>query len=1202
MCWHTVRDMTSARFVLVSLLGALLVPYAASAATYGDIGHDISFPGSGSMAAMQNLGNGNFTHGAAVTGMDVRISTAAGQMIKAFIVEYAIDGGQTAQYGPVDYVTTVDGEQVYHFELPAPFTPRADRCYNLLFYQFLDPSGTTFYGWSNEKYVASHAGCAFGRNSDDVAYLNQNPSLNYPGLVDYSFVIHDDGFIPPPQEPVVPLGKTYGSLDADFTFGAQGTMAAVQNLGNGTFSEGNTVTGVDVRVAAVPGNIIKASVREFDSVGNQLNEYFPPDYLPTVEGDHVYNFDFSTTFTPDPSHCYQLYSYQANLSPYSSTYYGHSNDVYVASSTGCVFGQNNDDRAHLTQNPSLNADGYIDYAFRIHTNGATSTPPATTTPACTENCYSNVLFLPGIKASRLYHPRGPSCAVGDCEDQVWIPNANSDVEDMFLNPDGTSVRRDIYTKDILDKYPGGDVYDSFSKFMNQMVASSTINKWDSVPYDWRLDLEHVVNNGTSIDGHISYVDNATSSYVINKLVQLAESSKTEKVTIVAHSNGGLFAKVLMKKLDEMGKGDLVDKVVFVGVPQLGTPKAIATFLHGYDESILRGAVLNEATARTFAENAAGAYTLLPSNAYVAKVSTPTVEFSSTSTAAQTLFSQYGASIQSYQTLRAFLLGFDGRQKPATSDVDSPNILNFELLNRAEQLHSELDSWTPPAGVKLYEVAGVGLETPSGIKYIDSCKFHCMFGGPSLSYEPSVVFEGDGTVVEASAHSGDGDQYYFNINRYNDTNGDLPSVEHGTIMSPHAVLDFVDWVIRNEPIRPLSNTISPTAPSFAGQKRIALRIHSPVSLDLYDGQGRHTGVVHAALPDGTPIRYVENNIPGAHYDEFGEVKYAFTDGSIPVHVVLDGQASGFVTYDIDEMVGNDVITTTSFVNIPVATSSVITMDITDNISTASDLHIDEDGDGHAEAILEPGGIVLFDVTAPTTIASTTGPLGAHNWYLGTTTVQLSATDNDGGSGVSGTVFSLDGSPLQTYSSPIVVTTEGLHTLQYYSIDNSDNREATSTLAIKIDSTAPEAKLSVSISTKDLLVVGAGGMGTTTVTKDVNGNYTVTDDAGHSTKLFFTKTYSGKILTYAKLTAVQYDNAAKLTLPSSSFLYAWDSTSALLSQTIAADKTYAIQALFDKKKNKTTVVLLKKGLSIQTQVFTGLRIVKLTTAKGVVGYEI
>jgi hypothetical protein len=151
--------------------------------------------------------------------------------------------------------------------------------------------------------------------------------------------------------------------------------------------------------------------------------------------------------------------------------------------------------------------------------------------------------------------------------------------------------------------------------------------------------------------------------------------------------------------------------------------------------------------------------------------------------------------------------------------------------------------------------------------------------------------------------------------------------------------------------------------------------------------------------------------------------------------------------------------------------------------------------------------------------------------------------------------------------------------------------------------PEAKISVDPTTKDLLIEGTDES-PTTISK--NGNvYTITDTSGNTTKLFFQKTFLGKLLTFAKLTGIQYDSATKITLPSSSFLYLWNplvNPPVLLSQTIAVNGTYAIEAVYDKKKNKTTVFLKKKGVQIQKQIFIGLRIPKLVMNNGTVGYEI
>jgi hypothetical protein len=189
---------------------------------------------------------------------------------------------------------------------------------------------------------------------------------------------------------------------------------------------------------------------------------------------------------------------------------------------------------------------------------------------------SSVLFLPGLQASRLYLDK-VACTV-DCTDQLWEPNGNSDVEDLYLDTDGNSILSTIYTKDIIDETNtplstgplGINIYKSFIEMMNQMVENREIRQWKAFPYDWREDVFDVVNEGVKTkDGQVS---------LIQTVRDLALKSRNGKVTIIAHSNGGLLAKALLYKLKENYDYDTlldkIDRVVFVAVPQVGTASAV----------------------------------------------------------------------------------------------------------------------------------------------------------------------------------------------------------------------------------------------------------------------------------------------------------------------------------------------------------------------------------------------------------------------------------------------------------------------------------------------------------------------------------------------------------------------------------------------------------------------------------------------------
>lgn len=191
--------------------------------------------------------------------------------------------------------------------------------------------------------------------------------------------------------------------------------------------------------------------------------------------------------------------------------------------------------------------------------GADIPPPPPPDPCATPGaCASNVLFLPGIEASRLYRPNYDGGT-----DQLWEPNADSDANDLLLTADGQSARNDIYTKDVIRQayLVGPNIYESFVAQMDGLKTVGTITDWKSVPYDWRLSFDDILNSGHQFpDGRMYYSGDhaATSSpYIVQELRRLAGSSKTGKVTIVAHSNGGLLAKALVEKLGDTEAAKLI---------------------------------------------------------------------------------------------------------------------------------------------------------------------------------------------------------------------------------------------------------------------------------------------------------------------------------------------------------------------------------------------------------------------------------------------------------------------------------------------------------------------------------------------------------------------------------------------------------------------------------------------------------------------
>jgi hypothetical protein len=102
-----------------------------------------------------------------------------------------------------------------------------------------------------------------------------------------------------------------------------------------------------------------------------------------------------------------------------------------------------------------------------------------------------------------------------------------------------------------------------------------------------------------------------------------------------------------------------------------------------------------------------------------------------------------------------------------------------------------------------------------------------------------------------------------------------------------------------------------------------------------------------------------------------------------------------------------------------------------------------------------GPVLIDSGPPVTTSN--APSG---WSTATVNVSLTATDT--GSGVAYTRYKLDSAAVATYTAAVPISTDGTHTLLYWSVDQRGNVEATKTATVKVDKTAPTVPASIAAS--------------------------------------------------------------------------------------------------------------------------------------------
>lgn len=593
---------------------------------------------------------------------------------------------------------------------------------------------------------------------------------------------------------------------------------------------------------------------------------------------------------------------------------------------------------------------------------------------------SNILFLPGIEASRLYRPDYNGGTI-----KAWEPWGDNFAENIKMDTDGAAVRDDIYTRDVIDNayLPiKGNVYASFLDQLDAMKnAGHVIEDYAVIPYDWRLSLDDILNNGArTSDGRLYYSGPlaATSTpYVIQELRRLAAGSPTGKVTIVAHSNGGLLAKALTEKLGAEAS-QLIDKMIFVAVPQAGTPKAIGAILHGFDTALpikpLSFFGLSETMARELARNMPSIYNLLPSENYFTYVNDPVITISNDPLLAPWR-AAYGGTIHSEELLHKFITDQSRTTLPVADTLISPIIGNESLLNKSETLHNTQDAWTPPAGVELTEIAGWGMGTLKTIAYYQGVVSTCtawtsttcaaVTKTPVLEYKPETVLDGDGTVLVPSAlWTHNAQKYWVDLRSYNLSNIGtiLLNRKHGDIMEVPQLRAFIQNLIISTTTASLSEFIYTSTPAETTlDKTLHFTLHSPLTLNLYDDQGNHTGY-------STTTNSLEENIPDSQYMKFGEVQYISAPSSENLRLFMDGETAGSFTLDIEETEGNTVIATTTFAGIPTLADTKVTLDIPKNggIERASDLEVDIQDDGIADFELAPklGDTVTF--RAPATV--------------------------------------------------------------------------------------------------------------------------------------------------------------------------------------------------------------------------------------------
>jgi len=616
-----------------------------------------------------------------------------------------------------------------------------------------------------------------------------------------------------------------------------------------------------------------------------------------------------------------------------------------------------------------------------------------------------VIIVPGIMGSYLVRE--------NTYEEIWprISTMLIDPWDGYLNElamgmDGmpNPESGNLQPADIFRNLYGEDF---FAGLINELTASGYeegVNLF-VFPYDWRLDLNIIAGDDSRLP---------RTETLKEKVEAVISQTGAEKVDIVAHSMGGLIAKLYMQKYG----GDKVNKFVDIATPHLGAPETMKTLMYGDNLDIW---FLNSNKIYNISQNLPSIYQLLPSQNYFDD-------------------SDPNYAYYIYDMFDSDNNGVKGRLDYGQSiEFQANSGRNINLLALDDQLHQEIDSFNSESlGIKTYNMVGCGRPTIGQIYILNKEK--------SGGYEYGLKYvNGDGTVPLRSA------EYLSATNVYYNT-----GAAHAGLPSFGGVKQLVTSILHGEEdnFEFSQHANIRTDASNCALNGTQISFHSPIDLHVYDDNDNHVGSNESGD--------IEINITGAAYDEIEGNKFVFLPAGKAYRIIGEAEEVGSFNARVEKVQAGNYTETVYYNEIPLNSALVETRISINDSGIANNLELDEEGDGIYETIINPDSILneeeRVDLVRPVTNISPAGTVGKDGYFISEVQIELAAEDDN--SGVLKTEYSLDDSQNWIeYQEQFLLAEDGEYKIIYYSIDRAGNREEEKNEVIKIDKTKPEVLLSI-----------------------------------------------------------------------------------------------------------------------------------------------
>ena len=507
-----------------------------------------------------------------------------------------------------------------------------------------------------------------------------------------------------------------------------------------------------------------------------------------------------------------------------------------------------------------------------------------------------VLIVPGVLGTEISQPQADGS-----NEKLWLDLLHNftDIGDDFMDPmqfndDLTPIDTSLVLGDIIRRISiQSDVFKlTFFDYAYTLLGDFQRQGYTEnadifvFPYDWRYGV-----NDTNV------------AQLKEKVNDIMQETGSDSVDVIAHSTGGLLVK---KYVMDNQTDNHLDKVVFVGVPNIGAPKALKVLLQGDDFDIL---FLADSEVKKIAKNFPVIYDLLP-----------TLEY----------YKNTGSFIRIVQS-HLFSVGSLNLDFAQIFDFLKSHSLNTDVWKDAQNLHtSEFDTYDMrSAGVDVYAIDGCKAGTIGQISEINSDIFP--------SYYKLDEVPGDGTVPFSSSS-------YLPIsgaNKYYALKAD-----HASMLSQDGIRQQIVHIISGS-----SDTINPSLitqdVTQCGLNGNLISIFSPLSIDVTDQDNNHAGL----STDGVSI---ENTIPNADYEIMGDHKFVYlpADSGQTYTIKVAGTGSGVFTLTDADIVNDQNQNLQVFSQIPVTSNLKGTV----VLGATTTLELDTDGDGVVDKTLQPSSVL------------------------------------------------------------------------------------------------------------------------------------------------------------------------------------------------------------------------------------------------------